>query len=351
MQAAQFVGFGQEPKVVEVPDPTPGVGEVVIRVGGAGACHSDLHVLYDFDPAVLPMPWQAPFTLGHENAGWVHELGGGVSGLEIGQPVAVYGPWGCGRCARCAVGAESYCEDPAAGPGGSGGLGLDGGMATYLKVPSARLLVPLPEGLSPQAAAPLTDAGLTSYHAIARSMHKLGPSSTAVVIGAGGLGHLAIQLLTATCAARVVAVDSKPEALDLARELGADLAVAPSAGTVAELRAFTRGRGADVVLDFVGSDGSIGIGIGCARTLGDVTVIGIAGGTASFGFFSVPYEVSLQTTYWGTRPELVDVLELAARGSISARTTVSPLSDAPAVYRALREGSVIGRAVIDPSLG
>ena len=234
---------------------------------------------------------------------------------------------------------------------GGGGLGLDGGMAPFLKVPSARHLVALPEGLSPQAAAPLTDAGLTTYHAIARSLPKLTASSTAVVIGVGGLGHLAIQLLGALTAARVVAVDTRPEALALATELGAGLALAPGAGAAAEIRAFARGRGADVVLDVVGSSETMSLGAACARSLGDVTVIGIAGGTLPFGFFTVPYEVSFQTTYWGTRPELAQVLDLASRGLVAARFEVVGLSEAPDAYRRLRAGEVTGRIVVDPTLG
>jgi propanol-preferring alcohol dehydrogenase len=183
MRALRLLDWKREPELVEVPEPVAGPGEVVVRVGGAGACHSDLHLMHDFEGGTLP--WGPPFTLGHENAGWVHQLGEGVTGLEVGQPVAVYGPWGCGACGRCLVGQENYCERPADAPvpGGGGGLGLDGGMAEYLWVPSARHLVPLPPGLTPAQAAPLTDAGLTPYHAIRRSWPKLAPGSTAVVIG------------------------------------------------------------------------------------------------------------------------------------------------------------------------
>src|SRR5690606_32232660 len=162
-------------------------GEVLIKVGGAGACHSDVHLMDEFDAGVVP--WNPPFTLGHENAGWVETLGAGVTGLEVGQPVAVYGPWGCGTCSRCLLGVETYCENVMAAPvpGGGGGLGLDGGMAEYMLVKSSRFLVPLPDGLDPVHAAPLTDAGLTPYHAIKRSLPLLTPDSTAVVIGVGGL--------------------------------------------------------------------------------------------------------------------------------------------------------------------
>ena len=350
MQALRLTEFGREPRLEEVPEPSPGLGEVVIEVGGAGACHSDLHLLYDLDPANFP--WHIPYTLGHENAGWVHALGDGVTGWEIGQPVAVYGPWGCGRCARCAIGMENYCEDPASAPapGGGGGLGLDGGMARLLRVPAARHLVALPDGLTPRQAAPLTDAGLTTYHAIARSRDRLTATSTAVVIGVGGLGHMAVQLLGATTAARVVAVDAKPAARQLATQLGASLAIEPGPDAATEIRAFAHGRGADVVLDLVGSSETMALAVASARTLGDVTVVGIAGGTAAFGFFSVPYEVSLQTTYWGSRPELVEVLELAARGVVGAHAEVFGLHEAPEVYRRLCAGEIIGRAVIDPSV-
>jgi alcohol dehydrogenase, propanol-preferring len=172
MRALRLLGWKQEPVLTEMPDPDPGPGEVLVEVGGAGACHSDLHLMWDFNDEMLP--WGPPFTLGHENAGWVSRCGPGVA-LEPGLPVAVVGAWGCGRCARCRQGLETYCERPADArvPGGGGGLGLDGGMADFLLVPSERFLVPLPDGLTPATAAPLTDAALTSYHAVRRSLGKL----------------------------------------------------------------------------------------------------------------------------------------------------------------------------------
>lgn len=348
MRAVRLMDWKSDPVLVEVPDPDPGPGQVVVRIGGAGACHSDLHLMHDFEGGVLP--WGPPFTLGHENAGWVHALGAGVTGVEVGQAVAVYGPWGCGSCPRCLLGIETYCENPAAAPvaGGGGGLGLDGGMADYLLVPAARHLVPLPDGLDPAVAAPLTDAGLTPYHAIRRSWAKLMPGSTAVVIGAGGLGHLAIQILKATTAARVVAVDRSQAALDLARESGADETFLSDAETAEAIRGVTAGRGADLVLDVVGSDQTLALGAAATRVLGDLSILGIAGGTLPVSFFSVPYEVSIQTTYWGSRPELVEVLDLAARGLIRPHVTTFPLEDAVEAYRQLGEGAVAGRAVIVP---
>ncbi|MBQ1024083.1 NAD(P)-dependent alcohol dehydrogenase [Micromonospora sp. C95] len=348
MRALRLPAWKTGPELIEVDEPTPGPGQVVVRIGAAGACHSDLHLMHDFEAGGLP--WNPPFTLGHENAGWVHRLGSGVTGLEVGQPVAVYGPWGCGRCVRCRVGVDNYCEDPAAAPvpGGGGGLGLDGGMAEYELVPDARHVLPLPEGLDPVGAAPLTDAGLTPYHAIRRSWPKLPPGSTALVIGVGGLGHVGVQILKATTAARVVAVDTREEALRLAEECGADLTMGSAEGTAEEIRRVTGGRGADVVLDFVGADATLRLGVAAARTVGDLTIVGLGGGSLSVGFFSVPYEVSIQTTYWGSRPELLEVLDLGARGLVRPKTTTFGLDEAMSAYRMMRDGTLDGRAVIVP---
>jgi len=348
MRALRLTQWQTRPELVDVAEPVPGPGQVIIKVGGAGACHSDLHLMTDF--AAGQLPWGPPFTLGHENAGWVHQLGAGVTGLTAGQPVAVYGPWGCGTCPRCRLGAETYCENPAAAPipGGGGGLGLDGGMAEYMLVPDARHLVPLPAGLDPVRAAPLTDAGLTPYHAIRRSWPKLTPESTAVVIGVGGLGHVAVQILKATSAARIVAVDNRDGALELAGRCGADLAVAAGDTAAEEIRKATHGRGADVVLDFVGSDQTLALAAATVRSLGDLTIVGIAGGSLAVSFFSLPYEVSIQTTYWGTRPELIEVLDLGARGLIAPQISRFPLASAMTAYDEMRAGELAGRAVIVP---
>ncbi len=348
MLALRLTAWKSDPELVEVPEPHPGPGQVVVRIGGAGACHSDLHLMHEFDPGLLP--WEPPFTLGHENAGRVHELGAGVRGLEVGQAVAVYGAWGCGTCANCLVGMDSYCENPAGAPvmAGGGGLGLDGGMAPYLLVPAARHLVPLPDGLDPVHAAPLTDAGLTPYHAIRRSWPKLVPGSTAVVIGVGGLGHLAVQILKATTVARVVAVDTRHDARQLALECGADHVVEPGPGALDEIRGRTGGRGVDAVFDFVGTDTTMALGAGAARMVGDLTVVGIAGGTLPVSFFSVPYEVSIQTTYWGSRPELVEVLDLGARGLLHPKISRVGLDGAADAYRRLANGELEGRMVVVP---
>jgi propanol-preferring alcohol dehydrogenase len=293
-------------------------------------------------------PWKPPFTLGHENAGWVEALGAGVTGLEIGEPVAVYGPWGCGRCQRCATGMENYCERPDLAGGAVGGLGSDGGMAPYMLVPSARHLVPIGD-LDPVVAAPLTDAGLTPYHAIKRGLHLLTPGSTAVVIGAGGLGHMAVQMLRALTPATVVAVDRRPEALDLAVSVGAHHGVLADDDAATTIREVSQGRGADVVLDVVGADPTLALGASVARTLGQLTIVGIAGGSLPVSFFGSAFEVSVATTYWGSLPELGEVLALARAGLLTPHVQRFSLDEAPVAYERLAAGEVEGRAVVIPS--
>jgi propanol-preferring alcohol dehydrogenase len=345
MRALRLVDWKHPPELTEVTDPEPGPGQVRVRVGAAGACHSDLHLMDDFEGGLLP--WGPPFTLGHENAGWVESVGPGVTRFEIGEPVAVYGPWGCGRCHRCAQGLENYCVHQAEGAAG-GGLGLDGGMAELMIVPDARLLVPIGD-LRPSEAAPLTDAGLTPYHAIKRSLPLLGPGSTAVVVGAGGLGHMAIQILEALTPAQVIAVDRRADALELAEQVGADRTVIADDAAAREVRGMTGDVGADVVLDLVGSDETLRLGAAVARSLGHLTIVGIAGGTLPLGFFTVPYELSVATTYWGSRPELIEVIELARTGKIRAHVHEFRLTDAASVYDQMRAGALSGRAVVIPS--
>jgi propanol-preferring alcohol dehydrogenase len=346
VRALRLTGWKHEPELLEIPDPEPGPGQVVIRVGGAGACHSDLHVMEEFEPGTVP--YELPFTLGHENAGWVESLGAGVHGLEVGQPVAVYGPWGCGRCHRCRSGFENYCEHQAEIGAAGGGLGRDGGMASRMLIPDPRFLVPL-DSLHPVDAAPLTDAGLTPYHAVKRSLPLLGAGSTAVVIGAGGgLGHMAVQLVETLSAATIVAVDRDERGLRVAEAAGAHRSVLAGPGAVEEIRALTRGRGADVVIDIVGNDATIGLAVASVRSMGHVTVVGIGGGTYPFGFFTTPQEASLATTYWGSLPELMEVVALAEAGRIRAEVQRFSLADAHLAYAAMREGRLEGRAVIVP---
>src|SRR5688572_29024585 len=189
MKALRLVQWGAPAVFQDAPMPEAGPGQVIVKIAGAGACHTDLHFM-EWPPGLLP--WKLPFTLGHENAGWVHEVGDGVTSVRRGDAVLVYGSWGCGVCRPCRLGRENTCQRAAEVGSGGGGLGVDGGMAEDMLVPSARYLVALGD-LDPMRAAPLADAALTPYHAIATSRDRLVPGATAAVIGVGGLGQMAIQ--------------------------------------------------------------------------------------------------------------------------------------------------------------
>ncbi len=341
MKAYRMTRSQVAPSFCEVEIRDPGPGEVLVRVGGAGVCHSDLHVL---DAPEGALPYVLPFTLGHENAGWVERVGAGVTGWDEGAPVMVYSVWGCGRCATCRVWMENYCEKAPAFVGG--GLGLDGGMASHMIVPSSRFLLPI-DGLDPRTAAPLTDAGLTTYHAVRRSLSLLIPGSTVVVIGVGGLGQMAIQVAKAISPSRVIAIDTSPEKLAIARGLGAD-AVAADARATEHVRELTSGAGAELVLDVVGSEATLALAVSVVRRLGAITLVGIAGGSYPFGYMTVPTEVSMASTFYGSIPELADVIALAEQGKLCAEVETFSLEKAPDAYERLRQGTIRGRAVITP---
>lgn len=343
MQAVRFAGVGRPARIEEIPKPTPGPGQVLIQIGGAGVCHSDLHVMHE------DLGFKPPFTLGHENAGWVAERGPGVVGFKEGDAVAVYGPWGCGHCHACQQSMENYCENWAQIDGFGGGLGLDGGMADYMLVPSARLLVPL-GGLSPAKAAPLSDAALTPYHAIKRALPQLQPGSTAVVLGVGGLGHMAIQLLRVLAPVRIVAADVDDTKLQHAKALGADEIVnnRDAAAAADRIGRIAGARGAALVLDCVGVQPTLDLG---AKLLGRNsvwTIVGLGGGHHDFHHGSTSYGTTMSIPYWGSRVELMDVIAMARDGRIHAETVEFPLAQAVDVYAKLEAGQITGRAVLIP---
>lgn len=339
-----MTGWTQAPELRQVPVPAPGPGQVLVKVAAAGACHSDLHLM-EFPEGVVP--FALPFTLGHETTGTIAELGAGVTGWAEGDAVAIYGPWGCGSCRSCRLSMENYCERSSELSGAGGGLGLDGGMAEFVLVPSSRLLVPLGD-LDPVAAAPLTDAALTPYHAIARSRASLVPGTTVVVIGIGGLGHMALQIVRALSPARVIAIDTDAKKLDLARDLGADEAFLAGDDAVERVRSATRGLGAELVVDLVGADATMLAGSQMVRPRGELTVVGLASGTLPFNFAGIAWEASVQTTYWGSLVELTEVLDLARAGKLAATIERFSLADAPLAYERLRRGEIEGRAVVVP---
>ncbi|AAZ56804.1 NAD(P)-dependent alcohol dehydrogenase [Thermobifida fusca] len=345
MHAVQYREVGQPPRVVDVDVPTPGPGQILLRVTAAGICHSDLTVMH-WDAKTLP--YQLPLTLGHEGAGVVEAVGENVNAVSVGDSVVVYGPWGCGTCHACSQGRENYCPRAARLGIMPPGLGRPGALAEYLLVDSERHVVPIGD-LDPVKTVPLTDAGLTPYHAIKRSMSKLEPGSVAVVIGAGGLGHVGIQLLRLMSAATVVALDIREESRELALRSGAHHALPSDSKAVGLVRELTDGAGADVVFDFVGAQVTLDLAAQMAGLDSHINIIGIGGGSLPVSFDSLPYGTRVSTSYWGTRSELIELVELAKQGAIDVHVERYELEEGPEVYKRMEAGKIQGRAVLVPA--
>ncbi|MBK1787406.1 alcohol dehydrogenase catalytic domain-containing protein [Prauserella sp. ASG 168] len=330
-------------ELVDHESPEPGPGEVRLDVLAAGVCHSDLAVL----AGGVSRAWALPFTLGHEICGRVAVLGSDVEGVDVGDQVVVHAPYGCGRCRRCERGQTNYCDDRDRLPAAGIGLGVDGGMADSVVVGAERLVSA--SGVDPVVAATLTDAGLTSFHAIEGCRDLLTePDAVVVVIGVGGLGHLAIGILRACYGVQVVAVDTRDAALELAGECGADVAVGPG-GAAAAVTAVAGGRGADVVFDFAGAQSSLELATAVLRTAGELVVVGSGGGVLRVAKPGVlPAGIRLRLPFWGSRTELSGVVELARQGALRPRTTTFPLTEADRAFAELRDGKLVGRAVLVP---
>ncbi len=343
VRAVQIVASQSPAELRDVEVPEPGPGQVLVKVAGAGLCHSDLHMMH------WPMPVPRPFTLGHETAGWVDSAGAGVSGFEPGDAVVVHGAWGCGRCRRCQADLEQYCERTSVRgvPAGSG-LGRDGGLAEYLLVPAARHLVPLGD-LDPRVWAPIDDAALTPYHALNTVRALCTPDNWVMVQGIGGLGHSAVQLVSELTGARILAVDVTDAKLDVARALGADAVVRGDAADAAEqVREATGGQGVGVVFDCVGVDATIQLAMSSVHPVSQIVVVGVGMGTAPVNYLSVPYETAVSTTFWGGIRELREVIAIARAGRLTMHVEHVALEGVPAAYGRLAAGLVSGRVVALP---
>lgn len=333
-------------ELAEVPDPTPGPGEVVVRTTAAGLCHSDLTLAARRPEA---HPFSLPMVLGHELAGTVVEIPSGVAGLRVGDPVVGYGPRGCGRCDSCSRGAENYCR--AAAGSFAPGLGSDGALAEYVAVDAAHL-VPSAD-VPPAQGAALTDAGLTALHALNRALGTGPPlrsrAATVVVLGVGGVGHAAVQLAR-LAGATVVAVDRSASKLALAAALGAEHTFLAGGTTVADVQEVTGGRGVDVVLDLVASDDTLRQAGAMLAVNGVLSIVGVGSGRLPVGMHALPLGARTDLPFWGTRPELDQLLELARSGQVHLQVEEFSLERTAEAYALLDRGEVRGRAVVLPDL-
>jgi len=341
MKAIRVHSYGQPPRLDDVPEPqVTEPDDVVVRIGGAGLCRTDLHIIDGWLADAIPA--DLPVVLGHENAGWVHAVGPAVGHLAVGDPVICHPNLTCGVCRACRAGDDMRC---AAGPS-LPGLTRAGGMAEFFKT-SARAIVKLGPDASPADLAALADAGLSAYHAVAKAAPGLGAGSTAVAVGAGGLGHIGIQCLKAMTAAQVIAVDTDEAARKLALDCGADQVVAADGQQAQQVRDLT-GAGADAVLDFVGEDSTIGDSVAMLRPGGTYYLVGY-GGTVTFPAMQLVLgEITIVASLIGTNPDLAGLVDLADQGKVVLHSTRYPLDAAGDAIDDLRHGRIHGRAILIP---
>jgi NAD+-dependent secondary alcohol dehydrogenase Adh1 len=339
MKAALMREYHRPLELVDraVPEPSAPT-DVLVRIGGAGVCATDLHAIEGLmEPAGVTLPR----VLGHENAGWVEETGAGVTTVAKGDTVLVYPPFSCGLCVSCRRGNDMHCTRHE-----FTGLSVDGGFADYVLV-SERSLLRLPDGVEPASVAPHSDAGLTAYHAVRRLAPLAVPGTTAVVIGVGGVGHIALQLIRELGSSATIAVDTDSRRRLLAAELGAG-DVLDGDGSVDAVRELTGGRGADLVFDFVGTDQSHADAAAMLARGGTYSVIGYGGMISIPSASLVVNEHAVVGNLVGTWVDLYELLQLHAAGRVVLKTEVHPLASVNEVLQKLRDGEVTGRAVLVP---
>lgn len=347
MKAARLYEYneeiGTEPlKLEEVEEPTVnGPLDVVVRIGGAGLCRTDLHVI---EGQWAPLTGiELPYTPGHENAGWIEEVGSAVSNVEVGDAVIVHPLITCGLCRACRGGDDMHCENSA-----FPGIDTNGGFAQLLKT-NARAVVKLPEGVEPKDVAAHADAGLTAYHAVKKAVPMLHPGTRTVVIGAGGLGHIGIQSLKALCATEVIVVDQSEEALEVAKKLGADQTVLADGSQVDTVTEMTGGQGAEVVLDFVGEKGAQVDGWNMTHAAGSHFIIGYGGKIEIPTIDIISTERNIIGNLVGTYNQLAELMTLQARGKVSLQTHTYSLDEINDAVNDLNNGRLPGgRGILIP---
>ena len=341
MKAVRLHAFNQSPQIDEVPEPKiTHPLDVIVKIGGAGVCRTDLHIILGQWDAAMGTP--LPYTLGHENAGWVSEIGSAVTNVAVGDTVILHPTPTCGLCHACRAGDDMHCINST-----FPGLSTDGGMAEYL-LTSARACIKLDPSTQPKDVAALADAGITAYHAVRKALPLLYPGTTCVVIGAGGLGHIGVQSLAALSATRIVVVDRNPDALKLAEQLGAHETIVADGNQVDAVKDLTNGNGAEVVLDFVAEEGAEMDGWNMTRPAGSYYVIGYGGQLEIPTLDIISTERNIIGNIVGTYNDLVELMVLAQAGKVTLHTKAYPLDAAPDALADLDAGRVRGRAILVP---
>jgi NAD+-dependent secondary alcohol dehydrogenase Adh1 len=342
MKAARLHAYHEALAVDELDEPSAaGPLDVVVRIGAAGLCRTDLHI--QEGQWAEKSGVTLPYTLGHENAGWVHEVGSAVTSVEVGDTVIVHPYVTCGVCRPCRRGDDMHCVE-----GSFPGIDRDGGFADFL-LTSARSVIKLDPSLEPKEIAALADAGLTAIHAVKKATALLGPGTRTVVIGAGGLGHIGIQCLKAMTPTEIIVIDPSEKALDLAREVGADHAVKVDGAQVDAVRELTDGVGAEAILDFVGEKGAIQDGVAMVQDGGFYFVIGYGENIDIPTIDVISREISFIGNLVGTYTDLEDLMTLTAQGKVRLHTSTYPLEAINDAMADLDQGRLQGRGILVPA--
>jgi propanol-preferring alcohol dehydrogenase len=335
MKAAVVRQFGQKLTIDEVPVPTPGPGEVLVRIMATGVCHTDLHAA-DGDWPVKPSP---PFIPGHEGAGIVAAVGAGVTSLKEGDPVGI--AWlhdACGCCEHCITGWETLCESQH-----DSGYSVNGSFAEYA-IGSADYVARLPADVDFAAMAPILCAGVTTYKGIKETEAR--PGEWLAISGIGGLGHIAIQYARAM-GLHVAALDVTEEKLALARELGADIAIDASAHDAAAQVVKATGGGAHGVLVTAVSPPAFAQALNLVRRRGTISLVGLPPGDFATPIFDVVLKrITLRGSIVGTRKDLAEAVAFAAEGKVRAHIHEKKLEEINDVFDDLKHGTVDGRIVM-----
>jgi len=330
-------------KLETVPEPKiQNDNDVIVRIGGAGLCRTDLHVIEGvFREAMDPNNTLLPHILGHENAGWVEVVGKNVTSVKPGDAVICHPQRSCGVCLGCRSGEDMYCER-----GVFSGLMTDGGFAEYL-LTNERSIIKLAEGVQPVDVAPLADAGITAYRVAKRAIKKLIPGQYCVIIGIGGLGHIALQTMVELSGAHIIAIDLSETARKLATELGATHVLAGGDDVVQQVRELTKG-GAHSVIDFVGEKGVEQLSWKMLRRGGTHHLAGYGGEIRIPTAYMVDNEIEIGASLVGNYMELVELMELHVAGRIKLYTKQYPLDDVNKAIDDFKSAKFIGRGVLVP---
>ena len=342
MKAVRLHAYDQRPTLDEVDDPKiTDPHDVIIKIGGAGLCRTDLHIIEGQWKEKTNVP--LPYTLGHENCGWVHAIGSAVSHVALGDTVMVHPLVTCGLCRPCRAGDDMHCFQ-----GAFPGINVDGGMADFLKT-GARAVVKLDPIIQPRDVAALADAGLTAYHAVKKAVPLLYPGTFAVVIGAGGLGHIGIQSLKCLTAATIIVVDRSEGALKVAKESGADITVLADGTHIQKVKDITNGFGCEAVIDFVGEGTAIADGVAMLRRAGTYYVIGYGGTITAPAIDMISTEINFVGNLVGTYNDLAELMTLTAQGKVKLHTQTYALEDFNQAMDDLHHGHLHGRGILLPA--